>query len=91
MLEALEPIKQACADRLSLTRCASDISRSDLHEVRGAFRTNLQVKNAQDQPPLHEEELWYVLSYVSTESSRHTYRYVYMGSNFNSGLQLNLI
>ncbi|DBB02901.1 TPA: hypothetical protein ACH3X1_013504 [Trebouxia sp. C0004] len=58
VLEALEPIKQVCTERLSQTRCASNISKSDLQEVRDAFNTRLQVKNALGQPPLKEEEFW---------------------------------
>lgn len=59
VMEALlEPINKVCLEKLSQTRCASKMNRDDLREVRKAFRTVLQVKDAGDEAFVKEEELW---------------------------------
>ncbi len=53
-----EQIKKLCLERLSMTRCASKISRDDLREVRHAFRIILQVKDADQDEFVRHEEFW---------------------------------
>jgi len=58
VMEALlEPINKVCLEKLSRTRCASEINRDDLQDVRKAFRTILQVKDA-DNDAFVKEEFW---------------------------------
>ena len=54
----LEPIKKVCLEKLSQTRCASKINRDDLRHVRKAFRTILQVQDAESNAFVKEEEFW---------------------------------
>ena len=59
VMEALlEPINKVCMEKLSQTRCASKINRDDLRDVRKAFRTILQVKDAESNAFMQEEEFW---------------------------------
>lgn len=59
VLEALlEPINKACLEKLSQTRCASEMNRDDLQDVRKAFRTQLQVKDAENSAFAQQEEFW---------------------------------
>lgn len=54
----LEPIKKVCLEKLSETRCASNINRDDLRDVRKAFRTILQVKDADNDALVRQEDCW---------------------------------
>jgi len=54
----LEPINKICLEKLSQTRCASRMSRDDLRDVKKAFRTILQVKDAESDAFVKEEEFW---------------------------------
>ena len=54
----LEPVSRMCFERLSVTRCASDINSNDLRGVREAFRTVLQVKDAEHVDFVKLEEFW---------------------------------
>lgn len=54
----LEPISKVCLERLSETRCASDISRDDLQSVRDAMRTLLQEKEPDLNIFTKPEEYW---------------------------------
>lgn len=59
VMEALlEPINKVCLEKLSQTRCASQMNRGDLRDVRKAFRTILQVKDAESDAFVKEEEFW---------------------------------
>lgn len=58
VMALLEPINKVCLEKLSQTRCASKINRDDLRDVRKAFRTILQVKDAESNAFVKEEEVW---------------------------------
>ena len=59
VMEALlEPVNKVGLEKLSQTRCASKMNRGDLWEVRKAFRTILQVKDAGNEACVKEEEFW---------------------------------
>ena len=59
VMEALlEPIIKVCMEKQSQTRCASDMNRDDLHDVRKAFRTMLQIKDAENNAFVKQEEFW---------------------------------
>ena len=59
VMEALlEPINKVCLEKLSQTRCASKMNRADLQIVRKAFRTILQVKEAENNAFVRQEEFW---------------------------------
>ena len=61
IMEALlKPISKACLERLSQTRCASQMNRDNLRDVRRAFRIVLQIKDhdAESGAFVKEEESW---------------------------------
>ena len=58
VMEALEPISKVCLEKLSQTRCASNMNTDDLRDVRKAFKTILQVKDAENDAFVKQEEVW---------------------------------
>lgn len=58
----LKPIIKVCMEKPSQTRCASEMNRDDLCDVRKAFRTMLQIKDAENNAFVKQEEFWRVRS-----------------------------
>ena len=57
VLELLVPIHKICLEKLSQTRCASNINRDDIRDVREAFGAILHVKDAEIDAFV-KEEFW---------------------------------